>query len=594
MPGPSERPGSAGLPVDEVSLFTPGSLGAPVPQARQEPPPSRTPPPPTHRRAGGVRWRRRVLPGTATLAAVALVWFALVAPDRSAELSAAALLRIPVEGLVLVGLLLALPARAARMTALVAGLLLGVVADLKLIDAGFYESLDRPAHLVTDWPTVGNAMDYVTDTSGRAMADALAVVAALVVVGLVALFGVCALRVGTLVGRHRTATRRSLAVLAPAWVGCAVLGVQLVPGQPLAARSFVSVAAGQVSLVHTDLRDRALFAGKLGPDRFDSVPDAALLTGLRGKDVVLAFVESYGRTAIEDPVISPGIDAVLDTGTTELAAAGFGARSAFLTSPITGGGSWFAHSTLLSGTWIDNQARYGELLASRRTTLVDDFNRAGWQTVATMPGTGKSWPEGSFYGYTRIDLAQSLGYHGPRFGFSPMPDQFTLSAVQARNLAPAPRRPVMVEVELTSSHTPWAPLPTTVGWDAVGDGSVYDPMPSAGRQPGDVWPDQARVRTEYGRSIRYSLSTLISFLQTYGTDNTVLVLLGDHQPAPIVTGAGASRDVPITIVARDPGVLNRISSWGWQDGLRPRPDAPVATMDSFRDRFLAAFSASTP
>jgi hypothetical protein len=78
-------------------------------------------------------------------------------------------------------------------------------------------------------------------------------------------------------------------------------------------------------------------------------------------------------------------------------------------------------------------------------------------------------------------------------------------------------------------------------------------------------------------------------VETHGSDNLVLVLLGDHQPAPIVTGEGASRDVPITIVARDRAVLDRISGWGWQDGLKPGPNAPVWRMDAFRDRFLTAF-----
>jgi hypothetical protein len=68
-----------------------------------------------------------------------------------------------------------------------------------------------------------------------------------------------------------------------------------------------------------------------------------------------------------------------------------------------------------------------------------------------------------------------------------------------------------------------------------------------------------------------------------------MVFLGDHQPAPVVSGSGASRDVPVTIVAQDPSVLDRISSWDWQDGLRPDPHAPVWRMDSFRDRFLTAF-----
>jgi hypothetical protein len=105
-----------------------------------------------------------------------------------------------------------------------------------------------------------------------------------------------------------------------------------------------------------------------------------------------------------------------------------------------------------------------------------------------------------------------------------------------------------------------------------------------------VWRSPSRVRTAYRESIEYSLGTLISYVQKYGDDHLVLIFLGDHQPAPIITGAGASRDVPITVIARDPAVLNRISSWGWQDGLRPDPRAPVWRMDAFRNRFLTAFA----
>ena len=68
-----------------------------------------------------------------------------------------------------------------------------------------------------------------------------------------------------------------------------------------------------------------------------------------------------------------------------------------------------------------------------------------------------------------------------------------------------------------------------------------------------------------------------------------MVMLGDHQPATIVSGQDAGHDVPISIIARDPAVLDRISGWHWAEGLRPRPDAAVWRMDSFRDRFLAAY-----
>jgi len=56
-----------------------------------------------------------------------------------------------------------------------------------------------------------------------------------------------------------------------------------------------------------------------------------------------------------------------------------------------------------------------------------------------------------------------------------------------------------------------------------------------------------------------------------------------------VSGQHASHDVPISIIAHDPAVFERISGWGWQSGLLARPDAPVWRMSAFRDRFLTAY-----
>jgi len=40
--------------------------------------------------------------------------------------------------------------------------------------------------------------------------------------------------------------------------------------------------------------------------------------------------------------------------------------------------------------------------------------------------------------------------------------------------------------------------------------------------------------------------------------------------------------------------MDRIAGWGWQDGLRPSPRAPVWPMNAFRDRFLTAFGSAPP
>jgi hypothetical protein len=170
-----------------------------------------------------------------------------------------------------------------------------------------------------------------------------------------------------------------------------------------------------------------------------------------------------------------------------------------------------------------------------------------------------------------------------------MPDQYTLSAYQRLELATPGHAPVMAEIDLVSSHTPWAPLPYMIDWSRVGDGSVFDAMAAQGKSPDVAWRDPNQVRAAYGQPIEYSLNTLVSFVQTYPDNNLVLILLGDHQPATIVSGPDASHDVPITIIAHDPAVMDRISGWGWQDGMRPDPQAPVWPMDTFRDRFLTAY-----
>jgi hypothetical protein len=123
----------------------------------------------------------------------------------------------------------------------------------------------------------------------------------------------------------------------------------------------------------------------------------------------------------------------------------------------------------------------------------------------------------------------------------------------------------------------------------VGDGSIYGRMPVDQLTRAQLFGDSERVHAAYGRSIEYTLDALVSFVQRYGSDRTVLVVLGDHQPAKVITGENPSHDVPISIIAHDPAVLDRISGWGWDDGLRPSPGAPVWRMDAFRDHFFRAF-----
>ena len=360
---------------------------------------------------------------------------------------------------------------------------------------------------------------------------------------------------------------------------------------PIASTSAAGLAVDEVRAVRAGIKDRAVFADEIRRDRFRATPGDQLLTGLRGKDVVVAFVESYGRVSVENSSFSPGIAAVLATGTERLRAAGFHARSAFLTSPTFGGASWLAHATLHAGVWVNRQWRYDQLVASDRFTLSHAFKRAGWRTVDYVPANDREWPQGSFYGFDKVYDQRNLGYVGPRFGFAPMPDQYVLLALQRLELAKPGRGPLFAEIDMVSSHAPWTRTPELIDWGDVGNGSVFNTIPVDEVAKAALWGDRDRVRAAYGRSIEYSLNALVSFVQRYGDEDLVLVLVGDHQPSTIVTGLhpDLSHDVPISVVAHDPAVLDQIAGWGWEDGLRPSAQAAVWPMDAFRDRFLSAF-----
>ncbi|MEV5875311.1 sulfatase [Streptomyces sp. NPDC052101] len=531
----------------------------------------------------------RVVAVAVTVLAVGLLLVALLLPNEPDHLGPSAFLRLPGEGILLAAVLLVLPPRTRRAGAVAAGVLIGLVTLLKCLDVGFYTVLYRPFDLVLDWGLLGNAADYLRETSGRSGELAAITGAVLLAVAVLVLTTGATVRLTALMARHRARAVRVVLVLTTAWITCVVLGLRT-DGAPVASTLDADLLGDRAKQVRVSLADARLFRRQAAVDAFAHTPSDQLLAGLRGKDVLFTFIESYGRSAIEDPAMAPRIDAVLKQSGATLKAAGFGARSGWLRSPVTGGGSWLAHSTFLSGLWISNQQRFRTLTSSDRTTLTGAFRRTGaWRTVGVVPGVLVAWPEGRFFGLDHVYDGHHLDYHGPDFGWSQVPDQFALETFQRREFGKRGRAPLMAEIILTSSHYPWAPLPRMVDWSALGDGSVFQQVRRGGKTEQEVWGNPESVRTEYRTSIEYSLNSLVGFLRRYGNENTVVVFLGDHQPVPTVTSNSPRKDVPVTIVARDPRVLDRVSGWGWTEGLKPAAEAPIWAMDSFRDRFLTAF-----
>jgi phosphatidylglycerophosphate synthase len=539
-------------------------------------------------------WRRRAeapshasvgIAGVFSVLALLLVWAALVAPDQENLFTPGSFVRLPLEGVAFVALVLLLPAGTRRLLAWVVGPVLGLLLIVKALDVGFFATFDRPFDPVGDLSYTGIGIETLRDSIGRTAANLLVVGIVVVGIAVLALTTMAVLRLTRVAAGHRRWSLQAVGALGGLWVLCWVFGT------PIASTSAASLVVDEVRAVQAGIEDHTVFAEQIKHDRYRNTPGSQLLTGLKGKDVLLVFVESYGQVAVQGSSISSKVDTVLRQDTSTLKRAGFQARSGFLTSSTFGGLSWLAHSTMQSGLWVNSQPRYDQLVKTRRTTLSVAFKRAGWRTVGDVPSNNRAWPQGtSFYHFDKLYDRRDVGYHGPHYAYASMPDQYVFAALQRLELGKTHRKPLFAEVDLVSSHAPWTRIPKLIDWNQVGDGSIFEHQPVDTVTRADLFSHHDKVRAAYGRSVEYSMGALVSFVQHYGKKNLVLIVLGDHQPAKVVSGDDPTHNVPISIIAHDPKVLQAISSWSWQPGLLPSPKAPLWRMSSFRDRFLGAFS----
>ncbi len=520
---------------------------------------------------------------TLNIAAFAALFVALVIPARLSWITPMSFVHFPLEALVLC-LCLLLPGRAGTAIRWAAAVLLAAGFIFKLADMAAYEVFARQFNPVFDTYLLADGMNLLSGAIGPVGAVGAALLLGLSIVTLCLLAFAVMRRIQAVLQRH---PRGAIATLSAIVL---VSGALAITGARRISTLFYDQLAMHAGNTMTSIADIRSFRDVVNEDVLSGRPADSLFGALKGKDVLILFVESYGRSAIDDVEFGPHVQSVLETGNAMLLANGLNARSAWLTSPTVGGLSWLAHGTALSGLWIDSQVRYDSLIMSERLTLLHLFKRAGWRTVGVMPAITMVWPEGDYFGYDQIYAAADLGYAGLPFNWVTMPDQYVLSAFEARERSGQNRLPVVAEIALISSHAPWTPVPVVVPWDMVGDGSIFNAQALTGDAPDVVWRNNDRIREQYRKTIEYAITNFVSYAVTYGDEDLVLLIMGDHQPAPLVTRDDTNRDVPVHLIARDPAVLAAIADWQWTDGLLPAGNAPVWRMDTIRNRVVEAFS----
>jgi hypothetical protein len=377
-----------------------------------------------------------------------------------------------------------------------------------------------------------------------------------------------------------------------ALVGAALLAFLLVPARYDLTHAVSWTVAGSI-FDHTGKALDALGITATHRRVIDAAiaarPPAQRLDGLGHRHVLLIFVESYGMIAHRDPDLARELAPTWARWRERVIAGGYHAASATLDSPISGGGSWLAHATLNFGVRIDSQPLFDALLARRSSPLGAYFRAAGYRTVAVQPRMQQPWLIADAFGFDSVLDDAALAYRGPRFAWETSPDQFVLEQLHRRELAESDGRPRFVMVVTSSSHAPFDRVPPLVDDGAsIGNGTLYATLASESHPPpgGRIFDNRAG----YGAAMRYALGAVERYLADRLADDSLVIVLGDHQPPLTLAAATRDRSVPIHVLSRDRRLVAPLLARGFVAGLMPDSDAASIPMERFLDVFLAAFA----
>ncbi|MEZ5645100.1 MAG: hypothetical protein R3E99_08110 [Burkholderiaceae bacterium] len=331
----------------------------------------------------------------------------------------------------------------------------------------------------------------------------------------------------------------------------------------------------------TYARQASLLATAFLPGRVDRVlpladaletamalPAQQALGALRGRDFKLLFLESYGAVAFEHPQAGPRLASARAQLARDIEDSGRLVASAYVRAATFAGASELSHLSLLSGVDLSDPLRHDLLLTTQRPTLSHLFRRAGYQTVGLYPALSWDWAERLFYGFDLFLDARDLKYEGPPLGYWKVPDQFSLARYEQLFPAAPGSPPRFLFFPTITSHLPFGPVPPfQPDWDRLLTPDPYGAAETARLR--NAYVDWLDMMPNYVGMFDYTYRWLGAYLRRSEPRESVMLWLGDHQPAASVSGEGADWAVPVHVITRDPDLLRRFLALGFRPGLEP-------------------------
>jgi hypothetical protein len=313
-------------------------------------------------------------------------------------------------------------------------------------------------------------------------------------------------------------------------------------------------------------------------------------------DVFFVFIESYGSVLYQRPHFTPPYLQMAEALEKSLANDGWSAVSTLSEAPTWGGGSWMSYTSALFGVFVEQQSKYNALKVKygllQYPNIGRYFSAQGYEYVWVVP-IDRQLPETRavidqrFYGPDRWITFDTLDYEGPLFGWGPSaPDQFTFGYIQ--DFVSQHEQPSFLVYLTQNSHYPWTPLPPVMDdWRDFETIEMQDGILSEAQKEGLPLGES---RQNYLQAIDNTFESLEEFITSLQKENSVIVLIGDHQPPAVSRHEDGYRTM-VHIISQDVDLLESFHEYGFVDGLVMTNLAPGIRHEGLYSLFVRNFVA---
>jgi hypothetical protein len=300
---------------------------------------------------------------------------------------------------------------------------------------------------------------------------------------------------------------------------------------------------------------------KNDPNKY-SIPDIKLKNK---PNVIILFVESYGKILFEEhedkfKTLTTKLEKKLNNN-------GIDVVSNLSWAPRLGGGSWLCYSSFLYGIKVENEGLFRIILQKENAehmnpSILEVLHRDGYENFLLNALTGFknlkiNWEEiKELFSAKDVIKFEDLEYKGKLvggLGLQP-PDQFSLHKGFEILQSKRADKPYAFFFETLNSHAKWqSPITIEEDWKTYDNPDFFYPMTNMNYD-------------SYFPAMDYQLSFIVDFITKKMDDNTVIMVMGDHQP-PLITGPNSGNETPVHIIAKNRSFLEHFKEYGFEDGL---------------------------